>query len=409
MQKLSVINLPHAEAGLHKVIAAWGMSVPLPIYYWNRGLYFAPMIRVTDWFEHLLVRRPTVLFGGFTRQHPALPHFLKAFWAAYKYEEPTHAVFSTHENNLDSCVPICVYTDEGRGLRKAPVQVVGLETLFGAASFDAFAKVSKKKPWDNDLFWSIQCHTGKGSSLLTRLLLYVLPNKLYKGKRNTIWYEIMGRVATDLASAFNDGVIVNGKRWHLILVGVKGDTPALCKVGRMSRTFQHLQGSKGICFHCLAGQTGLNWEDLTDHALWHNTLYAERPWHARSPNCLAPVPYSSVAPERMFRSDCLHLIKLGVARHFLASSVVVLGEWNVWPGSAASVEKLLDLSYSDFIWSCRNELNQTPHLKGFTKDLLHWPRRASFPWGGFSDHLPSLMYCCVLICTRKSHKMLTSS
>ena len=80
--------------------------------------------------------------------------------------------------------------------------------------------------------------------------------------------------------------------------------------------------------------------------------------------------------------DSLHVIKLGIARHFIASAIVVFGEWNVFPGAAESVSALLETSHEDFLWSCQNELHQTPHLKMFSKEGLHWPRRQSFPWGG---------------------------
>ena len=137
-----------------------------------------------------------------------------------------------------------------------------------------------------------------------------------------------------------------------------------------------------MCHACLAGQGVLDWGDLTDSAPWRSTMFQERPWKAEAPNCLDETPFSSTAPERMFRSDSLHLIKLGVARHFLASSIVLLGELNVWPGSSASVDKILDLSHRDFVWACGNELHQTPHLKNFTRDLFHWKKRSNFPWGG---------------------------
>ena len=379
---LSATTLPRAEVALHKTIAGWGMTIPLNIYFWNRGLHWAPMLQVQTWFEYLLVRRPSVLLGGFTRDHPARPMFLRAFWKAFWYDEPTHEVFGVHGQCLERCIPVYFYSDEGRGLRKAPVQVCGLETVFGHDSFRLFQKSCRTKTWTSERMWSCMGDTNSGSSLVSRLLLYVLPHKFYKGKKNTMWWQVCAQVGLDLARAFTTGITVGGEQWFLVLIGIKGDQPALNKAGRFTRTFQHLQGDKGVCFHCLAGQAGLPWEDLTSQAQWRNTLYAQRPWVDIRPSCFLPVPYSREAPERMFRSDPMHLLKLGVGRHFLASSIIVLGDYNVWPGSSESVEKLLLLSHSDFVWCCKNEIQQTPNLKGFTKDLLHWPRRSAFPWGG---------------------------
>ena len=252
MHKLSVINLPQAEQKLHDAIAEWGMAAPIPIYFWHRGLNWAPMLRVADWFDFLLSRHPQILLGGFSLDDRAVTPFLHAFWAAYKYKEPSQAVFSTHADTLGTCVPICVYSDEGRGLRKAPVLVVALEALFSLDCCKMF-QGQKKKAWTAELMWSIQGHTGSGSSLLSRLLLYVLPHKNYKGKRNPLYYRVFDQVATDLATAFTTGIPVSGKRWHLVLVGVKGDAPALAKMGRFTRTHQHLGGPGGICFSALLG------------------------------------------------------------------------------------------------------------------------------------------------------------
>ena len=380
---LSAVHLPQAESGLHEVIESWNMTLPLEIYYWQRGFIHCPMLRVNTWFEYLLVRHPGVLLGGFPLEHGALPMFLKAFWEGFRYDEPSHLVYERHPDSLDCCIPVSFYSDEGRGVRKSPVLVVGLEVVFGYSSFADFQKNARKKPWSCETMWSIQHDTNSGSSLLSRLLLYVLPNKVYKGKRNNLWHDVCSQVGRDLASAFNEGICVNGRQYYLVLVGCKGDAPALNKVGRMTRTFQHLSGPGGMCCHCLAGQEAYPWEDMRESAAWRATIHKERPWSATCPSNLACVPYSNEAPERMFRSDPLHLVKLGVARHFVGSAIVVLGEWGIYTNSGNSVDQLLMASETDFMWSARTELKQTPHLKSLTRDLLHWPRRQVFPWGGF--------------------------
>ena len=81
----------------------------------------------------------------------------------------------------------------------------------------------------------------------------------------------------------------------------------------------------------------------------------------------------------------MHMVKLGIARHFLASAIVCLGEWSIFDegGKILSVEGLLDTVHQDFEYCCKRELKQTANLKQFTKDLLHWPRRSSYPFGGF--------------------------
>ena len=92
-------------------------------------------------------------------------------------------------------------------------------------------------------------------------------------------------------------------------------------------------------------------------------------------------------PENVFRSDAMHLIKLGIGRHFLASAVVVLGDFDVYNGSASGVAKLLEYAHKDFMYTCKQEVHQTPNLKQFTREGFHGPRRTSYPLGGSMDAL----------------------
>ena len=121
---------------------------------------------------------------------------------------------------------------------------------------------------------------------------------------------------------------------------------------------------------------------MSSSAPWLGTLFSERPWTRQKPSCLLPIPFSVQAPEKIFRSDCMHLVKLGIARHFIASTVVALGDLGFIPGTEDSVAALLELSHDDFVWCCKHEIKQTPNLKMFSKEGFHWGRRTCFPYGG---------------------------
>ena len=233
----------------------------------------------------------------------------------------------------------------------------------------------------------MQAHTCTGSSFASRLLLYVLPHSAYKGKLKHVWFQVLDLVVQDLAALFHSGINCEGETWYPIIIGVKGDAPALSKLGAFTRSFNHLQGGGGICHHCLAGRDGHMWEDLTRNASWLQTLYQERPWKPEKPSHVLPIPFSDLAPEKIFRSDAMHLIKLGIGRHFLASAIIVLGDFDVFNGSASGVAKLLENAHKDFMYTCKHEIHQTPNLKQFTREGFHWPRRTSYPFGGSMDAL----------------------
>ena len=42
----------------------------------------------------------------------------------------------------------------------------------------------------------------------------------------------------------------------------------------------------------------------------------------------------------------------------------------------------MNRAYADFKWSCKHEMRATPHLKSFTRQLLHFAINAAFPWFG---------------------------
>ncbi|CAE7722333.1 unnamed protein product [Symbiodinium sp. CCMP2456] len=327
------------------------MALPIDVYLFGKGILFAPMCLPSKILEFYLCRKPSILFGGFDRNHFALGGFLQSFWECYRYEDGDHQVFQVHGDRLNRCFPFCIYADEGRGLRKAPIQVVALETLWGLNTFAACEKLAETRGWNTQTFLEASDHTGRGSSLTSRLLLYVLPHGAYKKKQKQFWYDTFNAPVKDLTALFTSGITdQNGETWFPILIGVKGDAPALNKIGNFNRSFLRIIGQKGICHLCLAGKPGHAWEDMGDSASWHGTFYQERPWTDRKPSCVLPIPFSLQAPEKVFRSDCMHLVKLGVARHFIASCVVALGDWDIFPGSAASMANLLELSHNDFVW-----------------------------------------------------------
>ena len=257
IREISIVNLPKAESRLHPLIRGWGLAVPLDLYIFMRGLLAVPMIRPSQWFEYLLCRKSSILLGGFETQHPATPGFLRSFWEAYRGEEPQHRVFQDHPSDLDKCVPYFLFNDEGRGHRKRPLQIVALETVFSVSSFEKFEKLkAHPSTWTSTMFQEIQQHTVKGSSYTSRILLYVLPHNLYKGKKNRLWDLVMDTVTRDMEQLFHHGVQVDGTTFYPVLIGAKGDSPALIKLFKLDRSFTRWQGKVGVCPFCLAGQPG---------------------------------------------------------------------------------------------------------------------------------------------------------
>lgn len=259
---LSKVDLGHAEERLHNLIRRWGLTIPVYPYTMcsktmiaEKILLQQPMVLISTWFNYLLTAHPQLLLGGYPRKHEHTDMMLTSFWDAYRHEHPDHEVFVAHAGHLDKCIPYTIFHDEGRGLKKSPVQIVAMEAVFGKCSYDDLKKELKAgKPLSGDLCLKTLAHTGKGPTLFSRFLLYALPHHLYRGKkRKSFWNRCFDCIPPDCRKIFNNGCLCEGDMYYGICVGLKGDAPAQAKAGSLNRTFSHLGYLKGICSQCLAG------------------------------------------------------------------------------------------------------------------------------------------------------------
>ena len=152
-----------------------------------------------------------------------------------------------------------LFGDEGRSLRKSPIQIVCLETVFGQGTFDNYEELCKQgKQVDARAMLGTMVHTGKGSSFLSRLLLYALPHALYRSDSDVsykqFWYDCMDQVARAAIRVFEEGIPHRLGTFYGVCVGFKGDAPFLAKAAKLGRTFMSVGGhNKGICPYCEAG------------------------------------------------------------------------------------------------------------------------------------------------------------
>ncbi|CAE6966836.1 unnamed protein product [Symbiodinium sp. CCMP2592] len=258
------------------------------------------------------------------------PHFslfLEAFWKAYEYEQPTHLVFRQHSNELSRCIPYMLFGDEGRSLRKCPIQIVCLETVFGLTTYKNYKEHrAKGGQIDEDTMLDFITHTGKGSSFLSRLLLYALPHALYRSDSDVsykdFWYDCMDQVARAAIRLFEDGISHRLGRFYGVCVGFKGDAPFLAKAAKLRRTFMSVEGKhKGIC-------PDLPWEDVGQDPVWVPTIGQSRPWKPNQYSSVRSIPYATSAPEQLLQPDLFHTIKLGIGRHFSGSFLVLAAHWS---------------------------------------------------------------------------------
>ena len=232
----------------------------------------------------------------------------KTFWERYQKIAPEHEVYKQHSDRLSSVVPLLIHADEGTSQKKRPLMVIQVQPLMGAGT--------SRGP--NDLNYI-------GNSLTTRFLFSVLQGKLYADKLIFRLRRVVDALIKELTSLFHDGVEVcwNGQRQRIYFacLGMKGDWPALAKLGMLTR--HHLRdGQKqiGICHLCKAGMPDCPWHEASYEALERMHQHVPSPWN--QPSSLLSVPQDWSKPETFYHIDVFHTFHKGIAGDLCANAIV---------------------------------------------------------------------------------------
>ena len=399
---MSNVDLSHAEIRLHKLVREWGLTLDIPMSFMRQGLFWVPILHVPDWMTYMLHKEPRVLLGGYDVRDPEVRWHLRAFWHVYRDEDTSHEIFTYHSDRLHACIPFFLYLDEGRGYRKSPVMIIAFESLFGVgtkANYDRMSRGRRCYTDDDEHFGACldaQLHTSKGSSLMSRFAITAIPHQWYRTTkqidRSHVFHNTVTKISEKCRDLFYNGCQdMHGQTWYGVLVGIKGDSPALCKIGKLTASFNRLGKDKRVCHMCMAGLDDLPWEDVSNRASWQSTLYEDRSWDAQNISALLSIPYDASKPEALFKNDAFHVVKYGIGRHFTASCLVSLVFLDIFPGERNNVEVRLERAYADFRWACR-QLKSCPNVKGFTREILHLKKNQHFPWGGYKGSDCTLMF-----------------
>ena len=191
----------NAERDMHRTFCRAGLSLPVKVdevvHHLAGGSTTTHCIQPSSWLKVLLRKSPHVLFGDGDPSDQCA-----SFWACYRFEEPTHAVFRLRsQEELKQTVPLLVFGDEGRGPKRGNFLVWSVESPIGLTSlgpgdvcscsedlsalpyFDVVSEQSVGHIPDDLLEAARKMTTNyKGHSFLTKHLLFGLPFWQYKGE-----------------------------------------------------------------------------------------------------------------------------------------------------------------------------------------------------------------------------------
>ena len=383
----------HAERDLLRLFSSLGMSLNIPISHYRFGLTMLPHLKLRAWWEYLLKSRSSLALAGFHRHQQEAELALKCFWDNLRSCMPDHQVFQSHGDRLETCVPYCLFLDEGTSLRKSAVLVISMQPVLGtstAAKFSDGLRGNGKRKRSRDssldpaalkqLMAQSQAHNGSGRTYSSRFLYSVLPKKVYH--KNDRMDRLLEKLADECTGLMSAGVRVGSTTFYPVCLGVKGDAPMLIRVGHLNRGFSHMGKNKGCCFECLAGTAGYHFEDVRWAPDWEGSMYSVRPYSDPSP--LLRIPAQTV-PEKFFRRDPFHTFKQSIGCTFISSSIVLLCDLGYFPGESEAVAEQLSRAYCDFTsWVKKEWRGKTVQsMRAFTKELFHWPRKEAYPAGRF--------------------------
>ena len=315
MNEASRLSRTGHENRLSQGFLKYGLAADLPTSYIDVGLRDAhPIIHVHDFVKTLADNdKLDLLYMGNSSS------VYVDFWERFRLLQPRHPIFEKPRHLLGSCIPIAVHADEGTTLKKKSLMILQWQPILGRGSRKR--RATQLDPGCN-MF---------GHSLTTRYLFSVMLGRLYGQKnKNRPLLDLVDSLAADLAKAFDSGIKVgNGQKIFLVPLAMKGDWPALAKIGTLVRHFgcvsaklEPKQPPKGICHLCKADQVG--------HRAWHNVGYKNMmrmreggvplPW-SKTPSLVNAVKVLGADQPKFFKVDAFHTLHKGVFSDVCANTI----------------------------------------------------------------------------------------
>lgn len=355
-----------------------------------------PIIKPSEWLRCLVQQDMTLLSGGaqdFESQ-------FWSFWKCFQCVSPGHDIYrSGDEDLLKRTVPLVLFGDEGRYLKKGNFMLATVESVLGHSptqlqechcrSDPALERYNLAEANCDESVLQAAAIAAKqytnftGHCYLSKLVCFGMKSQLYK-KHPLLLEEAFELVAQDLQELHTKGVVVSGKVFHASTIGIKGDLKFHHQLGHLTCSYYNVGSTNEnpMCSFCWAGAQGFPFENLSLDAEWRSTVFSQRPWNEASPPQITLIPGDRVAPEASFRLDVFHIWKLGVARDAVGSLIIQLcnlGYFDFSDDDAQNIDNRLQRAWSHFYLYCRAE-GHTPSLHYFSKSLFCITNFRQYPW-----------------------------
>lgn len=370
-------------------------SIPVTYHQFeeNGNVVRLPYLRPSDTLRYLLRNEPWLVLGGL-RPGQETHQLLSAFWDLYRNEHGSHAVYKMARENkvlLSHTIPVFLHGDGGRTQKKTPLEVVSIRPALGIDTEESPLQCSCSEPVvyhgiDKGDALSMRLNQ-KNHSYLTHFLVFAFPSKKYKATPGLL-HSLLEAMSMDLKHTCCDGISVGGTTYHFAVLGMSGDMEYHAKTGVLNRSYQNVGHRNFIpcCHECQAGDFRWPFEDVSSNPKWTETLYATPPWRVAPPFKHIPFEdWDTGDAARFFKKDPFHIFRLGIARNFIGSTIVIFcleGVFDYEGSDSLAIDARLSRAWSSFtLWCDANHVTPAA-IRSFSKEKLHLPTMGSFPWCG---------------------------
>ena len=398
LRELAAVRTEDAESGCHKVFRKYNLTVHVEWHYLNAGtgeMAKCPMILFSNWVQYLLDNDKLHAVTGLEDGERNV--FLREFWIRYRRLNPEHEAFrlaARGDLRLEETIPVYSHIDEGRTYRGKPLLVLSVHGAlgFGTRSFNKRMQGMgvrrmhiKRNPMKLNFV---------GSTWGSQFLIFSMTNDA--SVANPFALDLaMSTFAGDMNSLARLGISsTNGRKKVWILhIGVKGDLPALAKVGQLRRSyarmprFANTRGKcAGICWLCLAGKEAeseagcVPFEQFGPTAKWKRTVLQEQPW-ADIPVIMRDLPWVQGEEPKFLKTDLWHNWHNGVGKIWVACAFVYLAALDVVAGP--SMDNKFEVTSEAYRTWARQE-RISPYLKQLSRETFGYESKNSSPTGSWN-------------------------
>lgn len=387
MLELARCTLTNSERDFQRVVRKFhlALEIPLTILPKTPGVIYPGQIAalsLNDWLRFLIDKQLWCMLVGLHRSNPDRERqILRTFWQRFKQIEPHHRVFQLAESgeiSLETCCPVLLHGDEGRGRKKSGFLVISYHSYIGTGTAEANKQRRKRYVqfplnYTNDLY-------------CTRFLSCVLPRMF---KDECAFEDLLLFVSQDCRRVLREGVLDDsGQKYTMRCLHNTGDWQWLQKSGHLNRSYQCVEkrprasnGSvlRGICHQCEAGQEGVAWEgyDIHGQPQWKSTFLRSSPFTGNPAlNQVCGVP----GKEALFYAwDLFHSYHLGVGKSCVATCLCLASECM----SATQVDERFSQLTELYLTYCTDH-HLPSYITQVTKSTVGWPDTGTYPNGYWS-------------------------